>query len=62
MENLTKTEIEFLNNYFKNVGKIWTEYFNGKSTMGMFRMSQTKREFYLNEYRSELNKIRRKLK
>ncbi len=61
MENLTKTEIEFLNNYFKNVGKIWTEYFDGKSTMGMFRMSQTKREFYLNEYRSELNKIRRKL-
>lgn len=61
MEKLTKTEREFIENYFKNVGKIWTEYFDGKSTMNMFRLSQTKREILLNSYRSELNRIRRKI-
>lgn len=62
MENLTQDEINFIKNYFKNVGKIWNEYFNGRLTMSMFSMSQTKREIELNFYRSELNRIRLKMK
>lgn len=62
MENLTKVEREFLSNYFKIVGEIWDEYFDGKSTMSMFSMSQTRREVELNFNRSKLHEILRKIK
>lgn len=62
MDKLTKTEREFVENYFQVVGSIWQEYFDGRSTMSMFSMSQTKREIKLNFYRSKLNEILRKIK
>lgn len=62
MEKLTQTEREFLRSYFNKVSSIWSEYFYGKSTMAMFRMSVNKREILLDEFRVELNRIRRKIK
>lgn len=59
--NLTKDERDFLNQYFIKVGSIWTEYFDGKSTMKMFRLSQTKREIELNFMRDRLHQILRKM-
>lgn len=56
-DKLSKTDREFLNKYFELTNSIWTEYFDGKSTMKMFRMSQTKREIELNYLRDKLHQI-----
>ena len=62
MENLTQSEREFLKQYFINIGSIWTEYFDDRSTMKFMGMSTNKREKLLTVYRDELNRIRRKIK
>jgi hypothetical protein len=59
---LSKIDRNFLANYFTNVGSIWEEYFDGKSTMKMFSMSQKEREKQLSVNRDRLHEILLKMK